>query len=114
LPLRIPRSATLKRDHEIMNTQTTPASAAAAGGKKTGISKSVAKGAPKPKRYVVLGADGVAALDKLCAALEKSIGFRPTQAQVALRLIAQAQEKAEATAATAQAPAGEATAASAS
>jgi len=87
-----------------METNTNPAAAA---GKGKGKGNSKAKGPAKPKAYVVIGAEGVAAVDKLCAALEASIGFRPTPAQILLRLIAQAAE-------AAQKPAGEATEAQAS
>jgi hypothetical protein len=77
-----------------MNAQTNPAalSTVPAAGK----GKKAAKGATKPKRYIVLGEAGVAAVDALCTSVEKTIGFKPTQAQIVLRLIAQATEAAAA------------------
>ena len=79
--------------------QTAPLSTVPAGKGK----KSAAKGAAKPKRYIVLGEAGVAAVEALCASVEKSIGFKPTQAQIVLRLIAQATEAAQKPAAAANA-----------
>jgi hypothetical protein len=90
-----------------MNAPQTNPTAPAAGKGNSNKAPKGAKGAAKPKRYVVLGAEGVAAVDALCASVEKSIGFKPTQAQILLRLIAQATE-------AAQKPAGEATAPQAS
>ena len=78
-----------------MNTTTTPASNAAATGKGKGNSKgTAAKGEPKAKGYVTIGTEGVAQVEALCAAVEQTIGFRPTQAQIVLRLVKQATEQA--------------------
>ena len=81
LPLRIPRSATL-RETDTMNTATNTTGTGTGTGRR-GTAPAGGKGAKeaKAKRHIVIGAAAVKQVDDFCATLAERFGFKPTHEQ---------------------------------